>query len=133
MWSESDSPVYRYYGYSKPLLQTDQLYSLATASRIADSLFIICKMATVVAQSHYIFGLRTGVRNNLLYSDEQTVIFPCGNNCVRYNVDQKCQKFIPGRFTTAHIYSKSKKIQITNIIRLSSTVFVVQVQREVRA
>ncbi|KAA0718887.1 Cilia- and flagella-associated protein 57 [Triplophysa tibetana] len=53
-------------------------------------------MATVVAQSHYIFGLRTGVRNNLLYSDEQTVIFPCGNNCVRYNIDQKCQRFIPG-------------------------------------
>uniref|UniRef100_A0A673GCI5 Cilia and flagella associated protein 57 n=1 Tax=Sinocyclocheilus rhinocerous TaxID=307959 RepID=A0A673GCI5_9TELE len=53
-------------------------------------------MATVVAQSHYIFGLRTGVRNNLLYFDEQTVIFPCGNNCVRYNINQKCQKFIPG-------------------------------------
>uniref|UniRef100_A0A672T5W0 Cilia and flagella associated protein 57 n=1 Tax=Sinocyclocheilus grahami TaxID=75366 RepID=A0A672T5W0_SINGR len=53
-------------------------------------------MATVVAQSHYIFGLRTGVRNNLLYFDEQTVIFPCGNNCVRYNISQKCQKFIPG-------------------------------------
>ncbi|XP_052403711.1 cilia- and flagella-associated protein 57 [Carassius gibelio] len=53
-------------------------------------------MATVVAQSHYIFGLRTGVKNNLLYFDEQTVIFPCGNNCVRYNINQKCQKFIPG-------------------------------------
>ncbi|KAL1279856.1 hypothetical protein QQF64_014456 [Cirrhinus molitorella] len=53
-------------------------------------------MATVVAQSHYIFGLRTGVRNNLLYYDEQTVIFPCGNNCVRYNINQKWQKFIPG-------------------------------------
>ncbi|KAG1932003.1 cilia- and flagella-associated protein 57 [Pimephales promelas] len=53
-------------------------------------------MATVVAQSHYIFGLRTGVRNNLLYFDEQTIIFPCGNNCVRYNINQKCQKFIPG-------------------------------------
>uniref|UniRef100_A0A8C1LC29 Cilia- and flagella-associated protein 57-like n=1 Tax=Cyprinus carpio TaxID=7962 RepID=A0A8C1LC29_CYPCA len=53
-------------------------------------------MATVVAQSHFIFGLRTGVKNNLLYFDEQTVIFPCGNNCVRYNINQKCQKFIPG-------------------------------------
>ncbi|XP_065124868.1 cilia- and flagella-associated protein 57 [Paramisgurnus dabryanus] len=53
-------------------------------------------MATVVAQSHYIFGLRTGVNNNLLYLDEQTIIFPCGNNCVRYNIDQKCQRFIPG-------------------------------------
>ncbi|XP_048019038.1 cilia- and flagella-associated protein 57 [Megalobrama amblycephala] len=53
-------------------------------------------MAKVVAQSHYIFGLRTGVKNNLLYFDEQTIIFPCGNNCVRYNIDQKWQKFIPG-------------------------------------
>ncbi|XP_051989486.1 cilia- and flagella-associated protein 57 [Xyrauchen texanus] len=53
-------------------------------------------MATVVVQPHYIFGLRTGVRNNLLFFDEQTIIFPCGNNCVRYNIDQKCQKFIPG-------------------------------------
>ncbi|XP_036452639.1 cilia- and flagella-associated protein 57 [Colossoma macropomum] len=53
-------------------------------------------MAAVVAQSHHIFGLRTGVRNNLLFFDEQTVIFPSGNNCVRYNIDQKWQRFIPG-------------------------------------
>ncbi|KAI4885195.1 hypothetical protein NFI96_002257, partial [Prochilodus magdalenae] len=53
-------------------------------------------MAAVVAQSHHIFGLRAGVRNNLLFYDEQTVIYPCGNNCVRYNIDQKWQKFIPG-------------------------------------
>lgn len=73
----------------------------------SDSLQIIFfQMATVVAQSHYIFGLRTGVRNNLLYSDEQTVIFPSGNNCVRYNIDQKCQRFIPGRFTTMQIAKK---------------------------
>ncbi|XP_062337115.1 cilia- and flagella-associated protein 57-like [Osmerus eperlanus] len=50
----------------------------------------------VIAQSHYIFGLRTGVANNLCFFDEQTVIFPCGNNCVRYNIDQRWQRFIPG-------------------------------------
>uniref|UniRef100_UPI003F9AAF20 cilia and flagella associated protein 57 isoform 4 n=1 Tax=Danio rerio TaxID=7955 RepID=UPI003F9AAF20 len=52
-------------------------------------------MATVAAPSH-VFGLRAGVKNNLLYLDEQTIIFPCGNNCVRYNIDQKFQRFIPG-------------------------------------
>lgn len=53
-------------------------------------------MASVVAQSHYIFGLRTGVRNNLCFFDEQTVVFPSGNNCVCYNMAQRCQRFIPG-------------------------------------
>ncbi|KAG7229689.1 hypothetical protein INR49_012736, partial [Caranx melampygus] len=53
-------------------------------------------MATVVAQPHFMFGLRTGVTNNLCFFDEDTVIFPCGNNCVRYNIVQRCQRFIPG-------------------------------------
>ncbi|XP_071351144.1 cilia- and flagella-associated protein 57 isoform X2 [Trachinotus anak] len=53
-------------------------------------------MTAVVAQSHFIFGLRTGVANNLCFFDEQTVVFPCGNNCVRYNIIQRCQRFIPG-------------------------------------
>ncbi|XP_075472167.1 cilia- and flagella-associated protein 57 isoform X2 [Ascaphus truei] len=53
-------------------------------------------MSVIVAQSHYIFGLRPRVVNNICYFDEQTIIFPSGNNCVKYNVDQKWQKFIPG-------------------------------------
>ncbi|XP_058487898.1 cilia- and flagella-associated protein 57 [Solea solea] len=53
-------------------------------------------MTTVVAQSHFIFGLRTGVTNNLCFFDEQTVVFPCGNNVVCYNTVQRCQRFIPG-------------------------------------
>ncbi|KAE8609810.1 hypothetical protein XENTR_v10011917 [Xenopus tropicalis] len=53
-------------------------------------------MSVIVAQSHYIFGLRSPVTNNIFYFDEQTIIFPSGNNCVKYNVDQKWQKFIPG-------------------------------------
>ena len=55
-------------------------------------------MATVVAQSNFIFGLRKGVTNNLCFLDDQTVVFPSGNNCIRYNIDQKWQKFIPGMF-----------------------------------
>ncbi|XP_056149801.1 cilia- and flagella-associated protein 57-like [Lampris incognitus] len=53
-------------------------------------------MAAVVAQPVHYFGLRTGVTNNLFFIDEQTVIYPCGNNCVRYNIDQRWQTFIPG-------------------------------------
>ncbi|XP_034387977.1 cilia- and flagella-associated protein 57 [Cyclopterus lumpus] len=53
-------------------------------------------MSTIVAQSHFIFGLRTGVSNNLCFFDEHTVVFPSGNSCVCYNAAQRCQKFIPG-------------------------------------
>ncbi|XP_071011263.1 cilia- and flagella-associated protein 57-like [Oncorhynchus clarkii lewisi] len=64
-------------------------------------------MSGVVAQCHYCFGLRTGVANNLCYFDEQTVIFPSGNNCVRYNIDQKWQRFIPGLERSQGMYALS--------------------------
>ncbi|XP_002750775.1 cilia- and flagella-associated protein 57 isoform X1 [Callithrix jacchus] len=53
-------------------------------------------MSAVVAQSLHVFGLRSHVANNIFYFDEQIIIFPSGNYCVKYNVDQKWQKFIPG-------------------------------------
>uniref|UniRef100_A0A5F9C0V8 Cilia and flagella associated protein 57 n=1 Tax=Oryctolagus cuniculus TaxID=9986 RepID=A0A5F9C0V8_RABIT len=53
-------------------------------------------MSSVVAQSLHVFGLRAHVANNIFFFDEQTVMFPSGNHCVKYNVDQKWQKFIPG-------------------------------------
>ncbi|GAB5574965.1 cilia- and flagella-associated protein 57 isoform X1 [Prionailurus iriomotensis] len=53
-------------------------------------------MSTVVAQSLHVFGLRSHVANNIFFFDEQIIIFPSGNHCVKYNVDQKWQKFIPG-------------------------------------
>uniref|UniRef100_A0A3P8WGP1 Cilia and flagella associated protein 57 n=1 Tax=Cynoglossus semilaevis TaxID=244447 RepID=A0A3P8WGP1_CYNSE len=53
-------------------------------------------MTTVGPQSHFMFGLRTGVSNNVCFSDEQTLVFPAGNNCVCYNTVQRCQRFIPG-------------------------------------
>ncbi|XP_044533122.1 cilia- and flagella-associated protein 57 [Gracilinanus agilis] len=53
-------------------------------------------MSSVVAQALHIFGLRAHVANNLCFFDEQIIIYPCGNHCVKYNVDQKWQKFIPG-------------------------------------
>ncbi|XP_068451125.1 cilia- and flagella-associated protein 57 [Clinocottus analis] len=57
-------------------------------------------MSAVVAQSHFIFGLRSGVRNNLCFYDEHTVVFPSGNTCVCYNTAQRCQRFIPGSETS---------------------------------
>nr|XP_054950325.1 cilia- and flagella-associated protein 57 isoform X2 [Pan paniscus]XP_054950332.1 cilia- and flagella-associated protein 57 isoform X2 [Pan paniscus]XP_054950334.1 cilia- and flagella-associated protein 57 isoform X2 [Pan paniscus] len=53
-------------------------------------------MSAVVAQTLHVFGLRSHVANNIFYFDEQIIIFPSGNHCVKYNVDQKWQKFIPG-------------------------------------
>uniref|UniRef100_A0A9L0R1A5 Cilia and flagella associated protein 57 n=1 Tax=Equus caballus TaxID=9796 RepID=A0A9L0R1A5_HORSE len=52
-------------------------------------------MSTVVAQSLHVFGLRSHVANNVFFFDEQIIIFPSGNHCVKYNVDQKWQRFIP--------------------------------------
>lgn len=54
-------------------------------------------MANVVAQPHFAFGVRTGVNNNVCFCDEQTVVFPSGNNCVCYNTVQASQRLIPGR------------------------------------
>lgn len=54
-------------------------------------------MSTVVAQALHVFGLRSHVANNIFFFDEQIIIFPSGNHCVKYNLDQKWQKFIPGK------------------------------------
>lgn len=59
--------------------------------------FLTGTMSTVVAQALHVFGLRSYVANNVFFFDEQIIIFPSGNHCVKYNVDQKWQKFIPGK------------------------------------
>ncbi|XP_038268117.1 cilia- and flagella-associated protein 57 isoform X1 [Dermochelys coriacea] len=53
-------------------------------------------MSVIVAQSLHIFGLRSRVANNICYFDEQIIIYPSGNSCVKYHLEQKWQKFIPG-------------------------------------
>lgn len=53
-------------------------------------------MASASAHARHIFGLRSGVANNIAYYDEQTIVYPSGANCILYNIDQKSQKFIPG-------------------------------------
>ena len=53
-------------------------------------------MSIAIAQPHHIFGVRNNVVGNINFLDEQTVIYPSGNQVIRFNVDQKQQKFIPG-------------------------------------
>lgn len=57
-------------------------------------------MANVVAQPHFACGLRSGVRNNVGFCDEHTLLFPSGNSCVCYNTVQSSQRFLPGRPTS---------------------------------
>uniref|UniRef100_A0A8D2BG22 Uncharacterized protein n=1 Tax=Sus scrofa TaxID=9823 RepID=A0A8D2BG22_PIG len=64
-------------------------------------------MSTVVAQSLHVFGFRSHVANNVFFFDEQIIIFPSGNHCVKYNVDQKWQKFIPGKTLSSLTYHQS--------------------------
>ncbi|XP_069083885.1 cilia- and flagella-associated protein 57 [Pleurodeles waltl] len=53
-------------------------------------------MSVIVAQANFIFGIRPRVLNNICFFDEQTIVFPSGNNCIKYNIDQKWQRFITG-------------------------------------
>nr|CAH8853750.1 unnamed protein product [Trichobilharzia regenti] len=49
-----------------------------------------------VANLKHVFGYRTGISGSVVFSDEQTIVYPCGSNLVLYNIEQKSQKFIAG-------------------------------------
>jgi WD40 repeat protein len=51
-------------------------------------------MSIAVAQPKSIFGLRSGVANNIAYHAEQTIVYPAAAYLVLYNMDNKTQKFI---------------------------------------
>lgn len=53
-------------------------------------------MAIAMAQPHHMFGIRPNVSGGLKYLDEQTIVIPSGNQIIKFNVDQKQQKFIAG-------------------------------------
>ncbi|XP_066480345.1 cilia- and flagella-associated protein 57 isoform X2 [Tiliqua scincoides] len=53
-------------------------------------------MSVIVAQSLHIFGFQSRVANNICFFDEQIIVYPAGNCCVKYHIEQKWQKFIPG-------------------------------------
>ena len=44
----------------------------------------------------HIFGLKGNVKDNVLFVDETTVVYPAGNNIVIYHTEQRTQKFIQG-------------------------------------
>ena len=52
-------------------------------------------MSIASAHLRHCFGLKGGVKQNVSYLDEQTVIYPAGTNLVLLNIDQKTQKFLP--------------------------------------
>uniref|UniRef100_A0A673AT46 Cilia and flagella associated protein 57 n=1 Tax=Sphaeramia orbicularis TaxID=375764 RepID=A0A673AT46_9TELE len=91
-------------------------------------------MSTVVAQPHFMFGLRSGVTNNVCFCDEQTVVFPSGNNCVCYNNVQKNQKFIPGsdrsRGMTALAISANRRYLAVSECGDRATITVFDLQHE---
>ncbi|XP_060758450.1 cilia- and flagella-associated protein 57-like [Neoarius graeffei] len=51
----------------------------------------------VIVEPRHIFSLHREARNCLFFSDEQTIVFPSGNNCVHYNIHlQQVTEFIRG-------------------------------------
>eukprot|EP00002_Diphylleia_rotans_P000166 TRINITY_DN1008_c0_g1_i4.p1 TRINITY_DN1008_c0_g1~~TRINITY_DN1008_c0_g1_i4.p1 ORF type:complete len:1179 (-),score=303.89 TRINITY_DN1008_c0_g1_i4:414-3950(-) len=53
-------------------------------------------MSIAAVAPRHVFGLKGNVRDNICYLDEQTLIYPAGQNIISYNTEQKIQKFIPG-------------------------------------
>ena len=70
-------------------------------------------MSTRVTQPKYSFGLKAEVSNNVVYLDEQSLIYPAGTNLIIYNIDQRTQKFLPfgsgGEGATAMAVSPNKR------------------------
>merc|ERR1719498_2046486 len=46
-----------------------------------------------MASLKFLFGLNSKVNNNVLFVDENTVIYPCGHSVVMYNIETKSQEF----------------------------------------
>ncbi|GCB74184.1 hypothetical protein scyTo_0003271 [Scyliorhinus torazame] len=53
-------------------------------------------MSIPMIHANHVFGLEASVVNNVFYFDDQSIMYPAGSGCVRYNIDQKWQKLFPG-------------------------------------
>jgi hypothetical protein len=53
-------------------------------------------MSQAVASPHFGFGFRPNVPGALRFCDEQTLLFPAGNQIARLNIEQKTMKFVGG-------------------------------------
>ena len=50
----------------------------------------------ISCQPRFFFGLKGDVKNNVMFVEDNTVIYPCGHNVVVYNMADKSQRYIPG-------------------------------------
>jgi len=70
-------------------------------------------MAAAAPSIRFLFGLEDRVKRNVIFIDENTVVFPCGHSVVIYNVENKSQEFLhsaPGvNKITALAVSNNKK------------------------
>ncbi|KAI5627246.1 cilia- and flagella-associated protein 57 [Silurus asotus] len=55
-----------------------------------------CDENLVQIQPCHIFGVCKTVNNNLLFLDEETLIFSSGKHCIRYHIDKRGAEFIYG-------------------------------------
>lgn len=51
-------------------------------------------MSIAITQPRYSFGIKADVKNNVIYQDERSLIYPAGTNLVLYNIDQRTQAFL---------------------------------------
>ncbi|CAM9189545.1 unnamed protein product [Choristocarpus tenellus] len=49
----------------------------------------------VLSHGH-VFGLKSDVKNNVHYAEENVVIYPCGHNVVLFNIETRAQQVIHG-------------------------------------
>ena len=47
-----------------------------------------------------VFGLKGDSKNNLQYTDDNTLVYPAGRNVIVYQTEQKSQRFISGTADT---------------------------------
>ncbi|KAI8906392.1 WD40-repeat-containing domain protein, partial [Gorgonomyces haynaldii] len=49
----------------------------------------------IYLQASYVFGISNDIPDNLFYVEENTILYPAGNNIILFNVEQKLQRFVP--------------------------------------
>jgi hypothetical protein len=53
-------------------------------------------MALASLIPHYVFGVKSSIKNSLFFVDETTIVYPAGHNLVFWNLIEKSQKIISG-------------------------------------
>jgi len=51
---------------------------------------------TALLTHRYLFGLKSSVKNNIAFVEENVVVYPCGHNIVVHSIESKEQQFIHG-------------------------------------